>query len=128
MKKYRYVESGFELRDCPCYEHNCSACVFLGRYGTYDLYACVPKEKMTTVVARYDNEPSEYSSGIEFANGTDSPLSEAFERALGAGLIPDYWPSAYLDERLFGDDWFGSSTILNKFFETTYCTEYPAKT
>ena len=46
----------------PRYEHDCSACVFLGQYQEYDLYFC-PGEP--TIVCRED--ANGYRSGMVFA-------------------------------------------------------------
>lgn len=54
----------------PRYEHDCSTCIFLEQYKTYDLYYCPIGKKEPTphvlggsVIARYSSVGSEYTSG-----------------------------------------------------------------
>ncbi len=88
------------MGDIPRYEHDCTACVFLGQYNEYDLYFC-PHEP--TLIARRSSEDGDYRSGIVFAlcNEPPYPLCEALRRALRnpehEKLITDYvmayqWP------------------------------------
>jgi hypothetical protein len=77
--------------DTPRYEHDCSDCVYLGQFNKYDLYFC-PREP--TIIARYSNEGSEYTSGIVFGITSDEvrpgeahPLRECLIRAL---MISDH--------------------------------------
>jgi alpha-D-ribose 1-methylphosphonate 5-triphosphate synthase subunit PhnG len=44
------------------YKHDCSACLFVGEHGEYDVYVC-PQNGLPTIVARYGDEGSEYVSG-----------------------------------------------------------------
>lgn len=70
------------------YEHDCDDCVSLGdyrcQYGTlYELYFC-KQMGVPTVIARYGNEGSAYSSGIP--SGLPE-LKEALNRAINYGLL-----------------------------------------
>jgi len=58
------------LEDAPIYKHDCENCVFLGNFIldlTYDLYVCAAGKNISTVVARYSDDGSEYLSGLEVA-------------------------------------------------------------
>lgn len=70
------------------YAHDCDECVFLGRYGEYDLYYCEQKglEGCSTVIARYGNDGPEYKSGLEFV-GVIPALTEAAKRVIERGRI-----------------------------------------
>lgn len=76
----------------PRFDHDCSACIFLGQYQEYDLYFC-PAEP--TIIARYSSEGGDYGSGIVFAL-SDKPqkkYSVALIRALRTGykeMIAEY--------------------------------------
>jgi hypothetical protein len=78
----------------------------LGQYGEADLYACVRRTLIDTVIARYSSDGPSYSSGLEFAlrYGQDLDMEreedshiraifEAFKRAIGRGYKPrkEYW-------------------------------------
>lgn len=84
----------------PQFTHDCTACVFLGRYSRppgqllftlkneFDLYFCKASNRcLDTVVARFGNEGSEYASGHSSFYpkpvGMDlhNPLAIAVERA-----------------------------------------------
>ncbi len=49
----------------PRYQHDCTACIFQGRHGDYDLYYC-PRDGIGggTVLARASNVPSDYQSSM----------------------------------------------------------------
>lgn len=71
----------------PLYVHDCPSCMFLGQFTddrseVHDLYSC--RDIMgATVIARWGNDGSEYSSGIVFQ---DHPsLREATRRAVRKG-------------------------------------------
>jgi hypothetical protein len=85
----------------PRYEHECSHCVFLGRYYDADLYACVRNNLIDTVISRYSSDGPDYSSGLEFAirYGQDPSIErvdnfhiralfEAFKLAIMKGYKP----------------------------------------
>jgi hypothetical protein len=61
-------ESIADLHCDPIYEHDCPRCVFCGQTAfrdknVVDVYACDPSRKDNmTIVVRYSDEPSEYSS------------------------------------------------------------------
>ncbi len=62
--------------DKPRFTHDCSSCIFLGRFGDYDLYHHTIG--IETVVARYGSEGPDYTSGLY----TNIPaLEEARRRA-----------------------------------------------
>lgn len=48
----------------PRYTHDCEACVFFGRWGSYDLYRC-PQGGIPTVVARFSSDGPDYMSARE---------------------------------------------------------------
>lgn len=83
----------------PQFTHDCDACRFLGRFriddkswapADYDLYYCSPSLggcSFATVIARYGNGGSEYTSGMAIADmGIDPRLLEAKRRAVEQGL------------------------------------------
>lgn len=71
--------------DKPRYDHDCTACHFLGQYKKYDLYFC-PKEP--TVVARFSSTDQDYNSGLVFAiTASRHHYREAVIRAM---QIPEF--------------------------------------
>mgnify|MGYP000101909513 CR=1 FL=1 len=76
-------------REKPQFEHDCSHCTFLGRFDDgrpCDLYWCQGLIE-TTVIARYSDEGSDYTSGMIFADRNLNPaLVEAKRRAVALGL------------------------------------------
>lgn len=81
----RTLTSTGQSESSPQYEHDCSHCTFLGRHNGHDLYHCVQGGYMPTIVARYGNDGSEYTSGFEFAQFNPN-LAEARRRAKERGL------------------------------------------
>ena len=89
----------------PVYEHDCEACVFLGRFHlrrsneaavVYDLYYCGTHED-GTVIGRYSDDGPDYCSGMAFAEQGIEPYAEARKRAIARGLYnpkpqPPRWP------------------------------------
>ena len=65
----------------PRYTHDCTECVFLGRYGPWDLYADVEQD---TVVARRSSEGSDYLSGRGYHH---DPLATAEAWATARGVL-----------------------------------------
>ena len=64
-----------ELEQKPArYEHNCTQCVYLGRFNNQDAYYCPDRFEKdlskgeSSYIARYGNEPSGYSSCPDFWN------------------------------------------------------------
>ena len=72
----------------PRYEHDdCNGCQFLGRCNGKDLwYHQSDVTLLCSVIARSSSEPSDYISGLAFV-GTDADLTEAYHRAMAAGLV-----------------------------------------
>lgn len=70
----------------PRFRNDCEVCVFLGRDGEHDLYFCEVSPIMPTVLARFSDEPEDYTSGLALANFVP-PLGVALERARAKGLI-----------------------------------------
>jgi len=76
----------------PKYVHDCDACIFLGRYYNnetseeMDLYFCGDGSRDCTVLARYGDDGSEYSSGLVSIRVSE-PLKEAYNRALAKGVV-----------------------------------------
>lgn len=69
--------------DKPRFTHDCATCVYLGRFGDYDLYHHATG--IETVVARYGSDGPDYTSGLY----TNIPaLVEAEVRALRMGEVP----------------------------------------
>lgn len=60
--------------DKPRYTHDCEKCMYLGNFEKYDLYWCMQGVNIPTVIARYGDEGSEYTSGWEI---DVPPLNEA---------------------------------------------------
>lgn len=52
----------------PRYQHDCSACTFLGHFAGYDLYFCPQGGFSPTVLARFSNEGPDYTSGMGSAH------------------------------------------------------------
>ena len=79
-----------EYQDSPVWEHDCNECIFLGLYLSHDLYYC-KKGPGPTLIARWGDEGSEYTSGIQFGvqykDNLDSPMGEAYRLAIEKGLI-----------------------------------------
>lgn len=67
----------------PAYRHDCDACAFLGRYShegrEADLYRC-DRGPGLTYIARFSDEPADYTSGLGFAEAGYPPLREAMRR------------------------------------------------
>jgi hypothetical protein len=68
----------------PRYLHDGECCHFVGFHKDADLYYC-PNEP--TVIARYSDEPGDYSSGLVFSYGTSEALTQARFGAIALGLI-----------------------------------------
>jgi hypothetical protein len=83
----------------PRYKHDCTACIFQGRSGEYDLYFCPASEGDWggTVLARYGNDAPAYSSGplscyltSDIPRTMDSAgyaLQRLAKRMLGDGVV-----------------------------------------
>lgn len=119
--------TGIEIATGHNYEHDCDQCVFLGtgvksvydespkkahKITVYDFYYC-DKDGEQTVIARWGNEPYEYSSGISGAlfrlkEGLPSMLSEAYGRAVEKGFVESWIPKELL---------LGLKTSINNLFE-----------
>ena len=69
------------------YSHDCDDCKPLGQFGEADLYYCDQQGIGPTVIARHSSIPSDYSSGLWFAEANHE-LREAKARAIKAGLLP----------------------------------------
>jgi hypothetical protein len=65
----------------PRHQHDCQECVFLGRWGTYDLY--YHGGGFETVIARYGSSGDDYQSGLNAARipYPRNPLAVALRRA-----------------------------------------------
>lgn len=70
----------------PRYQHDCSACTFLGQHGDADLYHC-PQHGLPTLVARLSSSPPDYTSFLADLVRRDEmvfrghALAEAYRRA-----------------------------------------------
>jgi len=76
----------------PKFKHDCSACTFLGHFNENDLYHCT-QSVSPTVIARYGDNGSAYSSGLVFAeraaHGSELyALRVAMFIARDLGLLP----------------------------------------
>ena len=71
----------------PLYEHDCKSCHYLGQYEDNDLYYCDQMLLGPTVIARYGNLGSSYTSGLALSP-LDHRLMEAKRRASAVGLLP----------------------------------------
>lgn len=103
MKRYTEGDGGLEATRClfPQHEHDCSygkgsGCIFLGRYGKKDLYACIsPNGRIDTIIARYGKNGS-YNSGLMFAFSKTRPeLKAALTRAEYLGYRSRFDLDAY---------------------------------
>lgn len=69
----------------PKFEHNCEDCKFLGHFYAHDVYRCDG-----SVIARYSDEPSEYSSMLASSLvdilGTDNWSECQADRAMVAAI------------------------------------------
>jgi len=63
----------------PKFEHDCSDCTFLGHENNHDLYFCASEP---TIIARFSDEGSEYSSGLVFGLSEDHILNKTLRAAL----------------------------------------------
>lgn len=75
----------------PRYKHDCKACVYVGQYQEYDLYAC-PQYSLPTIIARYSSEGSHYlSADVSVALLAQSEGGEALRlglrKAVDRGLV-----------------------------------------
>jgi hypothetical protein len=70
--------------DKPRYEHDCNACVYLGKHKEFDLYFC--DTAFPTIIARFSSDGPDYASGMDFRDHI-SPLGEAFKRACEKGFL-----------------------------------------
>lgn len=70
------------------YEHDCTDCVFLGRFAEHDLYWCSQGGFMPTIIARYGDDGPEYAS-----TGYGLPLGGAVIYAEPDGYRVS-WPDA----------------------------------
>lgn len=70
----------------PKFKHDCDRCNFLGRHEETDsdLYYCRQYHKVPTLVARYSDDPVDYSSGLSFV-ATMPEIAEANRLAVAAG-------------------------------------------
>jgi hypothetical protein len=74
----------------PLYKHDCPACKFLGQddTGTQDIYFCPQGGFDPTIIARFSDEDSNYTSGIVFA-GHVPAIALGVKRATKLGLLPE---------------------------------------
>jgi hypothetical protein len=71
----------------PRYQHDCTACTFLGTYKEFDLYFC-PQVGHPTLIARYGDKGPEYQSGMDAGRNNLLPeLHAAYKLSLEKGLI-----------------------------------------
>lgn len=64
----------------PRFQHDCDNCIYLGQHEEYDLYYCTQGGDWPTVIARYGDEGSEYTSGLKIE--IDAVLNIAKTRAV----------------------------------------------
>ena len=81
------------------YKHECSACIFLGSFQDNDLYFC-KQGNIPTVIARYGNNGSDYTSGMALA-AYDPRLAKA-KQLTNALLYRTIYKSAYRCEETDG--------------------------
>ena len=70
----------------PKFIHDCAQCKFLAHKDGHDLYFCEQNGFGPTVVARYGNDGSDYTSGLEGAQ-VDPIISNAKLLALRHGYL-----------------------------------------
>jgi len=67
MNGSSYEEQQLKVFGKPRWNHECDKCKFLGTFGEEDVYLCGTHREESavgpTLLRRYGNEPSEYSSG-----------------------------------------------------------------
>jgi len=71
------MEKNFEPMDSDC-------CTYLGSDATHDFYFCSGGSQ--TALAKYGDEPHEYTSGLPFI-GVVEPITRAAVLAVAAGLL-----------------------------------------
>lgn len=49
----------------PRFKHDCTACAYLGRHLSFDLYWCDQNGMLPTAIARYGNNGPDYLSGLD---------------------------------------------------------------
>lgn len=69
--------------ELPRYEHDCTECIFLGKFKRYDLYFHPGLDP--TIIARYSSDGPDYISGLIFKD--KQPLMTAYQRAKKRRLI-----------------------------------------
>ena len=73
------------------FEHDCDTCIHLGGDDEYDFYFC-EQAGLPTVIARYNDNPADYLSGMESAVAMESVLPDyclvkALKLARQKGLV-----------------------------------------
>ena len=76
----------------PKFEHDCTACEYLGRHVAedgfeYDLYVHPGQGVNQTVIARFSSEGRDYISGMPSSYGSSEMLTEARLRAQARGSL-----------------------------------------
>ncbi len=80
------------------FKHDCEKCTYLGQSGKYDLYVCSSRSNIIdTVIARFGDNPGDYTSGLLFAirfkegffPGSENceALAKAMNQALTLGYL-----------------------------------------
>lgn len=72
----------------PMFDNPFSHCVFLGRFGGYDLYLTNPPNATADVLARSGEEPFDYVEGLSLSYGENKPLTIARRIAEYKRLLP----------------------------------------
>lgn len=88
----------------PIFEHDCTACVYLGSDFDHDFYICSNKDEhpcLSTLIARYGVD-GDYSSGLEFC-WSNPYLNKALELAFYKGEL---WGELYDYLKRKQHEWF----------------------
>jgi hypothetical protein len=81
----------------PQFRHNCDRCIFLGARPGADFYFCPSNRGGGSVLARTSHRPHDYASipsdliraDSLFLDRDGDPLADAYDLAVGAGLLED---------------------------------------
>lgn len=91
-KLWAELRHGTPTPPSPQFQHDCKACIFLGRFVSpdgveHDLYSCPKARPLPTLIARYGSEGPSYISGRAFI-GIVTAITEAARLEAEAGLAP----------------------------------------
>lgn len=69
----------------PRFEHDCTACTFLGEHENCDVYACDQGGTFPTIILRASDEPSDYASGQHLLERIPAEMAARAREAVPTG-------------------------------------------